>query len=105
MPPLHRTSDVSRCKYVEKISVPVWRTKCTGGGMIPTPKRSAIISGLVHAAVIVFLVLISGVVKTPLISDKPTIVILPSDLVKYQVTHTASSGGSGGGEHDKLPPR
>src|SRR3954454_21908888 len=72
--------------------------------MLASPKRSGLISALVHAAVFALLILTGKVVKNlPTLVDHTTI-ILPSDLVKYQVTRT-ESGRAGGGQHDPDPPQ
>jgi protein TonB len=72
--------------------------------MYASPKRSGLISALVHAAVFALLILTGKVVRIlPPLVDHTTI-ILPSDLVKYRVTRT-ESGRSGGGQHDPDPPQ
>jgi TonB family protein len=72
--------------------------------MYASPKRSGLISALVHAGVFALLILTGKVVKIlPPLKDHGSI-ILPSDLVKYQVTHI-ESGRSGGGQHDPDPPQ
>jgi protein TonB len=72
--------------------------------MYASPKRSGLISALVHVAVFALLILTGKVVRilSPLVDH--TTIILPSDLVKYQVTRT-ESGRSGGGQHDPDPPQ
>src|SRR5262245_52991872 len=71
--------------------------------MYASPRRSTLISGLVHIAVILVLLMSGGVVPTPSWEPKHVSLVLPSDLVKYEVTTTASSGGNGGTK-DVLPP-
>jgi periplasmic protein TonB len=72
--------------------------------MYASPKRSGLISALVHAAVFALLVLTGKVVKTiPTLVDHGSIV-LPSDLVKYQVTKV-EDGAGGGGHNDPDPPQ
>jgi periplasmic protein TonB len=69
-----------------------------------SPKRSVLISAVVHIAVFALLLATGKVaVRLPRLVDRGSIV-LPSDLVKYQVTHT--EGGSGaGGRHEPEPPQ
>jgi periplasmic protein TonB len=70
--------------------------------MYASPKRSGLISALVHTAVFALLILTGKVVKTiPALVDHGSIV-LPSDLVKYQVTAT-EDGRGGGGQNDPDP--
>jgi protein TonB len=72
--------------------------------MYASPKRSGLISALVHVGVFALLIFTGKVVKIlPPLVDHASI-ILPSDLVKYQVTHI-ESGRSGGGQHDPDPPQ
>jgi TonB family protein len=71
--------------------------------MYASPRRSALISALVHTVVLALLLLAGPVVRTvPKLLDRGSIV-LPSDLVKYQVTRT--EGGGGGGQNDPAPPQ
>ena len=71
-------------------------------GMYASPKRSGLISALVHVAVFALLLVAGKVVKTiPTLVDHGSIV-LPSDLVKYQVTAT-EDGRGGGGQNDRSP--
>jgi TonB family protein len=70
--------------------------------MYASPKRSGLISALVHVAVFALLLVTGKVVKTiPTLVDRGSIV-LPSDLVKYQVTAT-EDGRGGGGQNDPSP--
>jgi periplasmic protein TonB len=72
--------------------------------MYASSRRSTLISGLVHVAVIVILLLMSGgVVPTPSWEPEHISLVLPSDLVKYEVVAT-DHGGGGGGNKDSLPP-
>jgi len=71
--------------------------------MYASSRRSTLISGLVHIAVIVLLLMSGGVVPTPSWEPEHISLVLPSDLVKYAVTTTAHDGG-GGGTKDLLPP-
>ena len=71
--------------------------------MYASPKRSGFISALIHGAAFALLLLTGRVVKTlPTLVEHGSIV-LPSDLVKYQVTRTEHSGG--GGHNDSTPPQ
>jgi TonB family protein len=70
--------------------------------MYATPKRSTLISGVVHVAVLVALLMTGGVVPTPSWEPEHIKIVLPSDLVRYEVTRTE---GGGGGLQDKLPPQ
>jgi TonB family protein len=73
------------------------------GGMNASPKRSWLISLLVHAAVFVLLVATGKVTHVlPRFQDHGSIVF-PSDLVKYQVTRNEKVGG-GGGRNEPNPP-
>src|SRR5258708_38299731 len=72
--------------------------------MYASPKRSTLISGLVHAVAIALLILTSGVLPTPLPPADHTLLVLPKDLAKYEITRTElADGGSGGGKHDIQP--
>src|SRR5215471_15336689 len=71
--------------------------------MYASSRRSTLISGLVHIAVIVLLLMSGGVVPTPSWEPEHISLVLPSDLVKYAVTATAHDGG-GGGTKDLVPP-
>jgi protein TonB len=70
--------------------------------MYASSRRSTLISGLVHIAVIVLLLMSGGVVPTPSWEPEHMTLVLPSDLVKYDVT--ATDKGGGGGTNDPLPP-
>ncbi len=75
------------------------------GGMYASPKRSGLISALIHGAVFALLLLTGRVVKTlPTLVDHGS-VVLPSDLIKYQVTRTEHSGGGGQNEPDAATAR
>ena len=63
--------------------------------MYASPKRSTLISGLLHAAVI-GLVLMATAVKTPLVNPMHYVVYEPVDVHRYVMPH-ASEGGGGGG--------
>ena len=72
--------------------------------MYSSPKRSGLISALVHVALFALLLVTGKVVNTiPKLVDHGSIV-LPSDLVKYQVTKV-EDGRGGGGQNDPDPPQ
>ena len=90
-------------KSVASMALSRWRRNCSVGGMYASPKRSVVISVLVHAAVLSLLLVTGKVVKlSPEYVDHS--IILPSDLVKYQVTKT-DDGRGGGGQNDPDPPQ
>jgi len=72
--------------------------------MYSSPKRSGLISALVHAVAFVLLLATGKVAKLlpPMVEHRN--IILPSDLVKYQVTRT-EEGRGGGGQDDPGPVR
>jgi len=72
--------------------------------MYATPKRSTLISGLVHCAVLAILLLTGGVLPTPSWEPEHVKLVMPSDLVNYEVTRI-EHGGGGGGLKEKLPPQ
>jgi len=63
--------------------------------MYASPKRSTLISGLLHAAVI-GLVLITTAVKTPLVTRTHVMIYDPPDFHRYVMPHTSDGGGGGG---------
>jgi TonB family protein len=63
--------------------------------MYASPKRSTLISGLLHAAVI-GVVLMTTAVKTPLVNLTHVVLYDPPDFRRYVLPH-ASHGGGGGG--------
>jgi periplasmic protein TonB len=72
--------------------------------MYASPKRSTLISALVHVAVLAILLLTGGVLPTPSWEPEHVQLVLPSDLVQYEVTRI-EHGGGGGGLKEKLPPQ
>jgi protein TonB len=72
--------------------------------MYASPKRSTLISGLVHAVAIALIVLTGGVVTTPPSPVEHATLVIPRDLTKYEITRTErADAGGGGGKHDPLP--
>jgi len=69
--------------------------------MYASPKRSTLLSGLLHAAVI-GLVLMTTAVKTPIVNLQHAVLFEPPDLHRYVVPR-ASEGGGGGGVRADLP--
>ena len=68
--------------------------------MFSRPKRSALISGLIHAAAIVLVLIVSRV--RPLLPAVTRVTLLvPRDISQY-IPHVANKGG-GGGAGDKTP--
>jgi protein TonB len=69
--------------------------------MYASPKRSTLISGLLHAAVI-GLVLMTTAVKAPLVNLTHVVLYEPPDFHRYVMPH-ASLGGGGGGVRADTP--
>jgi periplasmic protein TonB len=67
--------------------------------MYASPKRSTLISGLLHAAVI-GLVLMTTAVKTPLVNPMHYVMYEPVDLHRYVMPHAGDGGGGGGVRSD-----
>jgi protein TonB len=63
--------------------------------MYASPKRSTLLSGLLHAAVI-GLVLMTTAVKTPLVNRAHVMIYEPPDFHRYVMPHTSEGGGGGG---------
>lgn len=63
--------------------------------MYASPKRSTLISGLLHAAAI-GLVLMTTAVKTPIVNLQHTVLYEPPDLRRYVVPRAGEGGGGGG---------
>lgn len=67
--------------------------------MFASPKRSTLISGLLHAAVIA-LVLMTTTVKTPLVNPTHVVIYDPPDFRRYVMPHPSTGGGGGGVRSD-----
>jgi len=67
--------------------------------MYASPKRSTLISGLLHAAVI-GLILMTTAVKTPLVNPMHYVIYEPTDLHRYVMPHASDGGGGGGVRSD-----
>jgi len=63
--------------------------------MYASPKRSTLISGLLHAAVI-GLVLMTTAVKTPIVKPQHAVLFEPLGLRRYVVPRAGEGGGGGG---------
>jgi protein TonB len=71
--------------------------------MTGSPKRSALLSGLLHAGVIVLIVVTTAVKTPPAAAPVFVPLIAPRDISRYHPS--TSKGGGGGGKHDELPAR
>lgn len=69
--------------------------------MFASPKRSALISGMVHGGAILLILAVTNV-KPQLITKLRDILVVPADLAAYKKTALASGGG-GGGVHADSP--
>jgi len=69
--------------------------------MYASQKRSTLISGILHAAVI-GLVLVTTAVKTRLVIPAHVVLYEPVEIQRYQMPH-ASDGGGGGGVRSDTP--
>jgi periplasmic protein TonB len=69
--------------------------------MYSSPKRSALLSGLLHAAVIVLVLTATKVTTPPAGLLHP--VLLTGRILAPYLPHTAANGGGGGGGRDPLP--
>jgi TonB family protein len=67
--------------------------------MYASPKRSTLISGLLHAAVI-GLVLMTTAVRAPLVNPMHYVIYEPADLHRYVMPHASDGGGGGGVRSD-----
>src|ERR1039457_3836233 len=66
-------------------------------GMYASPARSTMISGALHGAAIVLVLLTTGV-KTPLVKNTDHVILFtPLDLVKYEITVPQRDDPGGGG--------
>ena len=70
--------------------------------MYSSPKRSALVSGILHAAAIALILLLTGS-KTAQKLLPHTRLLGPRDISRYVVRPRASDGGGGGGARDDTP--
>ncbi|MBZ5618834.1 MAG: energy transducer TonB [Acidobacteriia bacterium] len=70
--------------------------------MLSSPKRSALISGLLHAAAIVLVVVATRVKPLPPAESRVTLLV-PRDIGRY-IPHLPQQGGRGGGGAGDLTP-
>jgi periplasmic protein TonB len=70
--------------------------------MYPSPKRSALVSGILHAVAIALLLLLTRS-KTATNLIPHTKVFVPRDLGRYVVHSRSTRGGGGGGGRDDTP--
>jgi len=64
--------------------------------MFGSPKRSALLSGVIHGAAILLILAVTAV-KPQLITRIHNILVAPPDIDAYKTTASASGGGGGGG--------
>ena len=64
--------------------------------MYASQSRSTLISGVLHAAVIAAILLVTGV-KPPSIPHEPYVLVTPADIIKYKVSIPQSDDAGGGG--------
>jgi protein TonB len=70
--------------------------------MYASPKRSALLSGLLHAAAIALVLLLTGGPQPPIRALR-SILIEPSDIGRYLPSPRESRGGGGGGTRSPMP--
>jgi TonB family protein len=71
--------------------------------MLGSPKRSALISGLLHAAAIVAILALTGV-NPPIIKKIHDVLWIPTDIDNYRPkVSTRLTGGGGGGMRENTP--
>src|ERR1051326_6499037 len=73
--------------------------------MLASPKRSALLSGLLHCGAIL-LILAATRVKPQLITKLRDVLWIPRDIESYKLTSQSAGtggGGGGGGAHAKTP--
>jgi len=68
--------------------------------MFASPKRSVLLSGLLHGGAILLILAATGV-KTPLITRLHDVLIVPADIASYKLA--GRSTGGGGGVHANSP--
>jgi TonB family protein len=70
--------------------------------MFPSPKRSALLSGLLHGGAILLVLAATGV-KTPLLTRLNDVLVVPADIASYKFAGRSMGGGGGGGVHADSP--
>jgi protein TonB len=70
--------------------------------MFASPKRSALISWLLHCGAILLILAVTGV-KPPNIPLLHEILVVPADLAAYKTSLKPGGGGGGGGVHADSP--
>jgi periplasmic protein TonB len=87
----------------------VWPDKCTGSArkvknMFSSPKRSALLSGLLHGAAILLVVWFTRVTAPPPPAMQPVFLINP-DIGRFipHFQRPPKEGGGGGGDRDRTP--
>jgi periplasmic protein TonB len=70
--------------------------------MLSTPKRSALLSWLLHCGAILLILAVTSV-KPQLISRLREILVVPADIASYKTSAKAGGGGGGGGVHADTP--
>jgi len=70
--------------------------------MLSTPKRSALLSWLLHCGAILLILAVTSV-KPQLISRLHDVLVIPLDIASYKTSVKAGGGGGGGGVHADSP--
>jgi TonB family protein len=70
--------------------------------MFGSPKRSALISGLIHGGAILLILAVTGV-KSTIIRQIHDVLVVPSDIEAYKMTAHSLGGGGGGGVRADSP--
>lgn len=70
--------------------------------MFASPKRSALLSGMLHGGAVLLILAVTGV-KPSFVPKLHDILVVPLDLVTHQKTSLAGGGGGGGGVHADSP--
>ena len=70
--------------------------------MLSTPKRSALLSWLLHCGAILLILAVTSV-KPQLISRLHDVLVVPLDIASYKTSVKAGGGGGGGGVHADSP--
>lgn len=84
-----------------EMAIEVHRDRRQVSNMFGTPKRSALISGLLHAAAIVLVLIASRVKPLPPAVTRVTLLV-PRDISRY-IPHVPHKAGGGGGAGDNTP--